>query len=73
MRTKNLKCLSLILLGIMMLFQTNLAQKESAQYSIIPKTIPLFSGLHTLSIHVRDTITHDSVFHFLVDKLKLPV
>jgi hypothetical protein len=33
----------------------------------------VFSGLHTLSIHVRDTITHDSVFHFLADKLKLPV
>ena len=56
-----------------MFFQTNSAQKESAPESIIDKTIPLFSGLHTLSIHVRDTITHDSVFHFLADKLKLPV
>lgn len=73
MITKFLKCFSLILLGLMISFQTNLAQKESAQDSIVPKTIPLFSGLHTLSIHVRDTITHDSVFHFLVDKLKLPV
>ena len=73
MMTKFLKCFSLILLGLMMLFQTNLAQKESAHDSIVHKTIPLFSGLHTLSIHVRDTITHDSVFHFLVDKLKLPV
>lgn len=73
MTTKFLKYLSLILLGLMMLFQTNLAQKESAGDPVIPKYIPLFSGLHTLSIHVRDTITHDSVFHFLVDKLKLPV
>lgn len=73
MITKFLKCFSLILLGLTMSFQTNLAQKESAQDSIGHKTIPLFSGLHTLSIHVRDTITHDSVFHFLVDKLKLPV
>jgi hypothetical protein len=56
-----------------MSFQTNLAQSESVHDSIIHKTMPLISGLHTLSIHVRDTITHDSVFHFLVDKLKLPV
>jgi hypothetical protein len=56
-----------------MLLQNNLAQKETAQDSIVTQTIPLFSELHTLSIHVRDTITHDSVFHFLVDKLKLPV
>ena len=73
MITRFLKCFSLFLLGLMMLFQTNLAQKVSAQDTVVPKTIPLFSGLHTLSIHVRDTITHDSVFHFLVDKLKLPV
>jgi hypothetical protein len=73
MMTKILKCFSLILLGMMMLFQTNFAQIESTHDSIVPKTNPLFSGLHTLSIHVRDTITHDSVFHFLVDKLKLPV
>jgi len=56
-----------------MLFQTGLAQKESAQSTEIAKTNVLFSGLHTLSIHIRDTITHDSVFHFLTDKLKLPV
>ena len=73
MITKFLKCSNLILLGMIMLFQTNMAQRESAHDSIVLKTIPLFSELHTLSIHVRDTITHDSVFHFLVDKLKLPV
>jgi hypothetical protein len=33
----------------------------------------ILSDLHTLSIHVRDTVTHDSVFHFLTDLLKLPV
>lgn len=73
MMTKFLKWLILILSGMTMSFQTNLAQKESAHESGLNKTIPLFSGLHTLSIHVRDTITHDSVFHFLADKLKLPV
>jgi hypothetical protein len=73
MNTKLLKFFGLILFGLMLSFQTNLAQKESVHDSIVHKTIPLFSGLHTLSIHVRDTITHDSVFHFLIDKLKLPV
>jgi hypothetical protein len=34
---------------------------------------PLFSGLHTLSIHIRDTAVHDSLFLFLTSKLKLPV
>jgi hypothetical protein len=34
---------------------------------------PVIARLQTLSIHVRDTITHDSVFHFLAEKLELPV
>jgi len=34
---------------------------------------PIISGMHTLSIHVRDTLTHDSVYQFLINKLKLPV
>jgi hypothetical protein len=63
----------LIITGLVLSFQTILAQKEALQDTILPGTVPLFSGLHTLSIHVRDTITHDSVFKFLVDKLKLPV
>lgn len=61
-----LKCFGLILSGLIILSQNNLAQKKSVHE-------PVISGLHTLSIHVRDTITHDSVYHFLVDKLKLPV
>jgi hypothetical protein len=68
-----LKRCSLILVGMIIVFQTNLAQTESVINSVDLKTNPLFAGLHTLSIHVRDTVTHDSVFHFLVDKLKLPV
>jgi hypothetical protein len=72
MTVRFLKCLCLILPGLMMA-QTNFAGEKSVQDSINSKTIPLFSGLHTLSIHVRDTVTHDSVFHFLTDKLKLPV
>lgn len=47
--------------------------KESVHYQDTPNASPVISKLMTLSIHVRDSITHDSVFHFLVDKLKLPV
>ena len=64
--TMILKCLGLILSGLIILSQNNLAQKKSVHE-------PVISGLHTLSIHVMDTVTHDSVYHFLVDKLKLPV
>ena len=34
---------------------------------------PRISGVHTLSIHVSDTITHDSVYQFFHNKLKLPI
>jgi hypothetical protein len=57
----------------MVIAQNSFPQAEAGQKFVVPKTAPLFSRLHTLSIHVRDTITQDSVFHFLADKLKLPV
>lgn len=69
----NTRFCGLILIGMMMLFQTNFARGKTAHNISVPNSIPIFSGLHTLSIHVRDTITHNSVYHFLVDKLKLPV
>jgi hypothetical protein len=34
---------------------------------------PVISRVAVLSIHVRDTVVHDSVFHFLTDKLGLSV
>jgi hypothetical protein len=67
-----MKYFFLFLLGIA-IAQNSFSQAEARQKFVVPKTAPLFSGLHTLSIHVRDTITQDSVFHFLVEKLKLPV
>jgi len=70
---KNLKYFSLILLGMMILSQINIAQPESPRKPVLSKTNLLFSRFHTLSIHVSDTITHDSIFHFLTDKLMLPV
>ena len=73
MLNKNLKSSFVIFTGLFMLLQTNIAQTKSSLPPVVHKTNPIFSGIHTLSIHVRDTITHDSVFHFLVDKLKLPV
>lgn len=45
--------------------------KSSSTLTEKPDTI--FSGLHTLSIHIQDPVNHDSVFHFLTDKLQLPV
>lgn len=69
-----LKHFSLMMFGLMMFCQTNLSQTEAVSVADISQTNSLLStGLHTLSIHVRDTISHDSVFHFLVDKLNLPI
>lgn len=65
--------LCLIIPVLLLSFQTIPAQDEAPQDTLLPGTVPLFSGLHTLSVHVRDTVTHDSVFKFLVEKLKLPV
>lgn len=38
-----------------------------------PETTPIISGVHTLSIHVRDTLSQDSVYQFFVNKLRLPI
>lgn len=73
MITKSMKCAGFILLLIINLFQTDPALGDSSPKCVDYKKDPIISGLHTLSIHVLDTITHDSVFHFLADKLKLPV
>lgn len=72
MISKNLKYLLLIFFGINSA-QISFSQAEDNSNFVSSETVPLVSKLHTLSIHVRDTITQDSVFHFLTDKLKLPV
>jgi hypothetical protein len=71
-KSSNLKFIFLILIGIIVA-ENSFSQGKAHRKYIAPETIPLFSRFHTLSIHVRDTITQDSVFHFLVEKLKLPV
>jgi hypothetical protein len=46
---------------------------QSADNKNTAVSLPLISRISVLSIHVRDTITHDSVFHFLTDRLGLAV
>jgi len=49
------------------------AQNTTSSGTKIHSERSLFSSLHTLSIHIKDPAIHDSVFHFLKDKLQLPV
>lgn len=72
MTGKNLKFTLIILIGII-ISQNSISQSKDHRKYYGPELDPLFSRLHTLSIHVRDTVTQDSVFHFLVNKLKLPI
>ncbi len=43
------------------------ADREELKYA------PVISRVAVLSIHIRDTIVHDSIYHFLTEKLGLPV
>ena len=61
------------LIGILIISQTNIPQIENSKDPINLKTAPIISGVHTLSVHVRDTLTHDSVYQFFLRKLKLPI
>jgi hypothetical protein len=44
-----------------------------ASHKIDGIVLPVISRVSVLSIHVRDTLVHDSIFHFLTDKLGLSV
>lgn len=59
----------LILCCALLCFSFSRVQPSDTQAS----NPPVLAALHTLSIHVQDTLTHDSVFRFLSEKLKLPV
>lgn len=72
MVTKNLIALSLVVLGISLSQQTNESKGINSKSPGMSKN-GIFSNLHTLSIHIKDLDVHDSVFHFLRDKLQLPV
>jgi hypothetical protein len=56
-----------------MLTTPGYSQQISSPDSVLTQQVPLFSQLHTLSIHIREVSVHDSLFIFLKDKLKLPV
>jgi hypothetical protein len=62
----------LILIGIFT-FQINFSLKDGYQDPQKINDEPIISGIHTLSVHVRDTVLHDSVYHFFLNKLKLPI
>ena len=72
MITKNLLVTSLFLLGIS-IHQFTGVNKASASKSAEQPGETIFSRFHTLSIHIKDPAVHDSVFHFLKDKLQMPV
>ena len=62
----------LILLTALLVTRRNIdhvPEKDSARAS----ELPLMSEISVLTIHVSDTMVHDSVFHFLSDILGLPV
>jgi hypothetical protein len=62
-----------LLIGMAIVCQTGYAQITTTTAHPQPEASPIISGIHTLSIHVRDTLTHDSVYQFLVHQLGLPV
>ena len=63
---------NIFLAGILLICGTGSGQVISEGTALLCNE-PVISGLHTLSIHVLDTMTHDSVYRFLKDKLSLPV
>ena len=72
MITKKRIILSLFLVGILAGSLTGAIRISSSGTNIHPEK-SLFSRFHTLTIHIKDPAVHDSVFHFLKDKLQLPV
>jgi hypothetical protein len=66
------KIYPLVLIGLIVVCQSHFAQTRTLNNSNNPDIAPNVSGIHTLSIHVKDTITHDSVYKFLAHKLLLP-
>jgi len=61
-----------VLIGLFVICQSHFAQTRTHNNSSNPDIAPNVSGIHTLSIHVKDTTSHDSVYKFLAQKLLLP-
>lgn len=66
------RLLFLILIGLFVVCQPQHGQNSAKYHTTNPEIAPNVCGIHTLSIHVKDTITHDSVYQFLLHKLLLP-
>jgi len=62
-----------LLIAFMLISQIGFTQTDISSTSSGSNDAPLISGIHTLSIHVRDTLTQDSVTRFLRNILALPV
>jgi hypothetical protein len=62
-----------VLFGGLFLLQSGFAQTVNPGTLKDPEALAMVSGMHTLSIHVQDTLTQDSVYQFMVQELKLPV
>lgn len=72
MITNYLLAISLFLLGIIVNPQDD--KKEQPELETTTQSdYSILSTLHTLSIHIKDPVVHDSLFHFLKDQLQLPV
>ena len=69
-----LKICIITFLGTVILYKNNYTSDWS-DLNNLPDLEPesWIPGVHTLSIHIRDTSTHDSVYQFFHNKLKLPV
>ena len=69
----NWKNYFLMFIGIIFLSNKNPEQAGTSTSQPGTGTKCMIAGMHTLSIHVRDTLTQDSVYQFLLQKLMLPV
>ena len=45
----------------------------TAKYPAAPHTTPVFTRVHTVSIHVKDLAVHEAVYRFLREELQLPL
>ncbi|MBA7682506.1 hypothetical protein ES703_90856 [subsurface metagenome] len=54
-----------VMIGIAIAFLTGCQMEQN--------TTPVFTKIHTVSIHVKDHTVHDAVYRFLKDDLQLPV
>lgn len=68
-----MKIRNILLMALVWVSQAGYTQRDSSVDVSISRQEPVVSGLHTLSIHVKDTLSQDSVTRFLRETLGLPV